>query len=98
MSLPARTADTMSMVIGMTSPNGRMSKAAKNRANRQLEVALFGDNGFAASVSPKLPMQPSEKERLTREAKNLRELAARGMKVRAFTKQAEMLEARIATL
>lgn len=47
--LPARTADTMSMVIGMTSPNGKMSKAARARATRQLEVALFGEEGFGAT-------------------------------------------------
>lgn len=98
MSLPARTADTMSMVIGMTSPNGRMSKAARTRSTRQLEVTLFGEEGFDAAVAPRLPAQPSEKDRLSREAKNLRDLAARGMKVKAFTKRAEMLEAKIATL
>ncbi len=98
MPLPIRTADTMSMVIGMTSPSGKMSKAAKRRAKRQLEVALFGQKGFNEVVANRLPAQPSEKERLAREAKDLRDLAARGMKVRAFTKQAEILEAKLTTL
>ena len=96
MALPARTADTMSMVIGMTSPNGRMSKAAKARATRQLEVALFGEDGFNAAITPKLPTQPTDKERDLRRARDLRDMAARGMKPRAFIKEALALEAKYA--
>lgn len=92
--LPPRSADTMSMVIGMTSPNGRISKVARARATRQLEVALFGEAGFSAAIAPKLPTQPTDKERDLRRARELRDMAARGMKPRAFLKEAMVLEAK----
>jgi hypothetical protein len=94
---PARTADTMSMAIAISSPSGRMSKAARKRAEKQLVQALFGNEGLSV-LAPKLPPQPSKKDSLLREAKNLRELAARGMKPRAFVKEALKLEAEAATL
>lgn len=92
--LPPRTADTMSMVIAMTSPSGRMSKRAQEAARKELSLALFGEGGLQRAR----PSQPSRKERLLREAANLRDLAARGMKTRAFTKEAARLEAEAAKL
>ena len=87
--LPKRTADTMSDAIALSSPSGRMSKRARKAAQDRLALALFGPSGMPG---PKLPPQPSKAESLLREAKNLRELAARGMKPRAFKKEADRLE------
>lgn len=88
--LPERTADTMSHAIALSSPNGRMSKRARETAQKQLSIALFGAGGLR---SPGLPPQPTKREKYLREAAQCRELAARGMRPRAFIRQAEMLEA-----
>lgn len=90
--LPKRTADTMSMAIAMSSPDGRMSKAAKKRAHDRLAEALFGEEGLSA-VAPKLPPQPTKKEAMLAHAQRLRDLAAAGMKPRAYAKEAARLEA-----
>jgi hypothetical protein len=82
----------MSEAIALSSPCGRMSKRAREAAMNRLGAALFG------GYKRELPPQPSERERLLRQAKNLREIAARGMSVKRFTKQAEALEAQAAAL
>lgn len=41
--LPPRNADTMSEAISLDSPSGRMSKRARNAANKRHHRALFGD-------------------------------------------------------
>lgn len=89
MPLPPRTLDTMSDAISLSSPNGRMSKRAKQAAQKALGVALFGENGLQR---PPLPAQPSKAERLRWRIRFLRDLAARGMSKRAFTKEADALE------
>lgn len=86
--LPRRTSDTMSEAIALSSPNGRMSKRARKAANDRLAKMLFGDGLSLKCATP----QPSEKERLLRQAKTLRDLADRGMSTRKFTKEAERLE------
>lgn len=95
-----RTADTMSDAIALSSPSGRMSKRAREAAQRRLAVALFGPNGEAFK-----PAEPTERERieakataLERSAANLRALAERGMKVRAYPKQAARMETEAAAL
>lgn len=88
--LPARTADTMSDAISMTSPNGRMSGRAKAAMQENLRVALFGKAGLP---QPGLPPQPTKQESLRRQAANLRDLADRGMRPRAFRRDAALLEA-----
>lgn len=93
--LPPRTADTMSDAIAIASPNGRMSKRAKDDAQKRLGEALFGPGGLQR---PGLPPQPSEAERLAREAAQCREHAARGLRPRANIKQAEWCERRIEAL
>jgi len=95
MTLPRRTADTMSEAIALSSPNGRMSKRAHEAAMDRLGRALFGDG--VDNIRPRTP-QPSERERLLRQAATLRDLAARGMSVRKFTREADGLEARAAQL
>lgn len=85
--------DTMVDAIAMSSPSGRMSKAQRKRNHDRLVKMLFGEEGLSA-LAPKLPPQPTDKERDLRHAKFLRELAARGMKPRANIKEAERLEAK----
>jgi hypothetical protein len=95
MPLPPRTADTMSEAIAMSSPSGRTSKRAKAAAMKRLGEQLFGPGGLRR---PGLPPQPSKRERLLQEAARCRDLAARGMRPRAFIKQAERCEAEAAAL
>lgn len=93
-ALPPRTADTMSDAIALSSPNGRMSKRAKEAAQKRLGIALFGEAGIPRA----LPPQPSERDKLLRQAATLRDLAARGMSARKFTKEADRLERQAALL
>ena len=72
---------------------GRMSSAARKRALNRLHKELFPD-GFPQPSCP----QPSQKERLLQQAKELRELADRGMHPRSYRKRAEELEAKAAIL
>jgi hypothetical protein len=95
MALPPRTADTMSLAIALSSPSGRMSKRARQAAEKRLAVALFGESGL---IPRALPPQPSKKERLLQQAARLRDFAARGMSVRKFTKEADRLDAEAALL
>ena len=87
---PPRSLDTMSDAIAMSSPSGRSSASQKRRASLALSKALFGPGGLER---PGLPPQPSQKEADLRHAKFLRELAARGVRPRAYIRNAEMLEA-----
>ena len=88
MNLPPRTSDTMVDAIALSSPSGRMSNRARKVAERRLALALFGE-GLVPTERPKA----DPKESLIRRAKELRELAARGMSRRTFTREAERLEA-----
>jgi hypothetical protein len=78
----------MSEAIALSSPSGKMSKAAKKRANERLRQALFGD-GLAHPTCE----QPPARECLLRQAAKLRELAERGMCPRKYRREAERLEA-----
>ncbi len=84
-----RDLDGMSDAIALSSPSGRMSKRARRDAERRLSLKLFGPNGLQREPTP----QPTKRERLLAQAKQLRELAERGMSVRKFTREAERLEA-----
>ena len=92
--LPERTGDTMSDAIALSSPSGRMSKRARSAAQKRLSVALFGENGLTRSPYPTV----DRKEYLLHRAKYLRELAACGMSRRAFTREADQLEAEARSL
>lgn len=89
---PARTPDTMIEAIAQSSPSGSMSKRARTAAQERLSTALFGEGGLQ---KPEVP-QPTESEALRRQAQELRGLAARGMKPKAYRAQADQLEARAA--
>jgi hypothetical protein len=74
----------------LLSPSGKVSSRARQAALRRAVVDIFGPEGLQpASVS-----QPSERETLVRQARELRDLAARGMSPRKCRKQAALLEAR----
>ena len=89
--LPKRTADTMSEAIALSSPSGKMSKAARKRADKRLSVSLFGEKGLQRPTT----QQPDEQTVLKRQAVQLRELAARGLSPRKNRAAAAKLEARI---
>jgi hypothetical protein len=91
---PPRTADTMSDAIALSSPSGRMSKRARRQADARLSLALFGPKGLQREPTP----QPSRQEQLLRRAAYLRDLAARGMSRRTFTREANRLEQEARTL
>jgi hypothetical protein len=74
---------------GILSPSGHVSRRSERLAKAEARRVLFPD-GFPEPIRPMV----SERESLLRNAAQLRELAARGMKPRAFIRQAEMLEAR----
>ena len=90
--LPKRTADTMSDTIALSSPSGAMSGHAREAANERLRRALFGD-GLPYPTC----QQPTKAEALLRHAAELRELAARGIRPRAYIREAERLEAEART-
>ena len=87
--LPKRTLDTMSESISLSSPSGGMSKRSKAAASERLHQSLFGEG-----LVKRGPVQPSEAENLHRRASELRGLADRGMKPRAYRKEADMLDAK----
>lgn len=74
--------------IALASPNGTISKRALKAAQERIRRKLFGD-GLQMTTQ----VQPSRRDALMAEAKQLRELAERGMKVRAYRKRADELEA-----
>ena len=60
-----------------------------NSSHSDFAVSLFGPEGLIPAQRP----DADPRESLLRRAKELRELAARGMSKRAFTREAERLEA-----
>lgn len=81
--------DPMVEAIAQSSPSGSMSKRARKAAQERLKRELFG-NGLERT----LPKQPDGVEILRRRAAELRDLAERGMKPRAYRKAADALELR----
>ena len=79
--------DTLVEVLALISSSGRMSKRALRAAQERIGRMIF-PNGLARPTCP----QPSEREALLRQAGELRALAVRGMKSRAYRKQAAQLE------
>ena len=78
----------------LLSNTGRMSKRARKAALKREFERLFPKDLFPNGIPiHQLPTQPTDKERLLEQAKQLRELAERGMCVHKYTKEAERLEA-----
>ena len=89
MELPNRTSETMVEAIALSSPSGSMSKRSRKLANERLRISLFGESGLPKPTV----QQPTLSQSLLRQARELRSLAARGMKPRAYIKRAQQLEA-----
>lgn len=72
------------------SPSGRVSARARKAALKREAERLFS----GVDLSPKTPELTTEErhQALLRSAQNLRDLAARGVKPRAYIKAAEKLE------
>jgi hypothetical protein len=81
---------------GLLSPSGRMSKRARKAAQKRTSVELFGPNGLERATCK----QPTEKERLLRDAARWRDLATgpHKMSPRKFIRLAEEAEAKAALL
>lgn len=94
MALPARTHDTMSDAISLSSPNGHMSNRARTAAQEALRISLFGKDG----LQPVAPKQPSRADKLRWRIRDLRSWAEHGMSKRAFTKEANLLQAELDTI
>ena len=85
---------TMGEAICLGAPTaGRMSKRSRKAALKRLHDLLFPE-GFPVPVLT----ETNDRDVLLRNAKQLRELASRGMRPRAHVKEAERLEALAATL
>jgi len=91
-AIPPRTSETMGEAIALSSPSGKISKRAKQAAEQRLGEKLFGKEGLQRTQ----PEQPAPAEAAARKAKELRDLAARGMKPKAYAKEAARLEAEAA--
>jgi len=88
---PARTPDTMSDAIALSSPNGRMSNRSRKAAERRLSLALFGPGGLVVHS----PGPLSRVEAMRQQAARLRGLADRGMNTRKNRREADGLDAEI---
>lgn len=75
---------------GILSPSGHVSSSARRRALERTRTALFGADGLPAPTVP----QPSKAASLRRQAADLLDLAARGMRPRAYRQAAAALQAR----
>ena len=78
------------------SPNGRVSKRAREAALKREHDRLFPPGFWDAPEKSEAERAAEKRERLLRSAANLRELADRGMSPRKFRKEAEKLEAEAA--
>jgi hypothetical protein len=83
--------DWPSIDHSLCSPNGSMSKAARERAEKRETARLFAPWG-GHMPRPTCP-QPTPAERNRRQAAELRALADRGMCPRKYRKEAARLEA-----
>ncbi len=81
-------------ILALGSPSGHMSRRALKAAQDRLGRQLFPD-GMPA---PAGPAQPSVAAYKRQEAAQLRDLAARGMKPRAYMMKAAWLEAEAAAI
>ncbi len=88
-----KQADFMSKAISMHGMGGQ-SKRFREATQERFRQELFGKKGLQIEG----PKQPTEAESLNRQAAQLRDLASRGMKPRAYAKKADELEAKAKAL
>lgn len=86
-------ARAFSDALALASPSGKISKRSLKSAQEKIRKELFGSGLAFPSVN-----QPSERASLLRQAAELRTLAGRGMKPRAYLKKAAELEQRAGLL
>jgi len=79
---------------GILSPSGKISKRAREAVLKRMHEELFPEGGLPHPTAK----QPAYKQTLLRKAKQLRELAARGMSPRKYAREAARLEAEAAKL
>jgi hypothetical protein len=88
-----RSPNTMSDAIAMSSPNGRMSRRAQADAQTRLSAALFPPGWNALSdeeqVAADAKTMAEKKQGMLNYAAFLRGLADKGMKPRAYRREAE---------
>jgi hypothetical protein len=72
---------------GTMSPSGHVSERSRKLFLERTRRELFGDGLARPSCQ-----QPTRAEQLLQQAQELRELAARGMRPRTYTKKADELE------
>jgi hypothetical protein len=80
--------DTLTEVLALSSLSGKMSKRAREAAQKRITEEIWAGCVWP-TVAPEAPWIV-----LRRQAKELREAAARGQKPRAYPKLAAELEAR----
>ena len=90
--MPATKTQTLSDHI-LLSPSGKISKVARKRANERERKRLFPDGFWDKPKESEADKRKREIKSLRRNAKQLREIAARGMCVRSYPKEAARLEA-----
>lgn len=80
------------------SPSGRCSKRARAAALKREGERLFPPGFWDPPAKSPAQFRDEQVAALERQAARLRDLAARGMQVRAFTKQAERIDQQIADI
>jgi hypothetical protein len=80
------------------SPSGRVSKRARDAALKREAARLFPPGFWNQPEKSAAELRSAKAESLRRSAANLRELAARGMSAKKFTREAARMEAEAAAL
>lgn len=83
---------------GVLSPNGRISKRARAEALKREHDLLFPAGFWNEPAPTEREKAEAKAKTLLASAANLRDLAARGMSTRKYTRAAEKLEAEAAAL
>ena len=81
--------------LALASPSGRISKRALKAAQKRIHDQLF-PAGYWEEINRR--PQPSKAEKLLQAARQLRELAERGMNTTKYLKQALKFEAEAACI
>lgn len=98
MSSAYRLIDRPEMDHGLLSPSGRVSKRARAAFLKREHDRLFPPGYWDEPEPTPEEKQAAKKQSLLDHAARLRDLAARGMSRRAFTKEADALEAEASKL
>ena len=76
----------------LLSPSGRMSKRARRAAEARETAKLFPPGFWDKPALTAKEQASAKRESMVRHVKTLRDLAARGMSQRRFTREADRLE------